>query len=326
MKPFPPVDVLIIGAGMAGLAAARCCRMAGLSVIVLDKGRGVGGRIATRRIETADGVGGAYDHGAQFVSARDQHFRMALLPWIRHKALRPWAMLDDDASALAYVGDTGMNLLAKGMAGGIDVRLSQHVTRILPASSGWRVIAKQGETFHAHALLLTAPAEQSLAILDGSRVPLADDQRQALHAVTYTRCLAGLFVLDRPSGLPKPGAKRFDDQDLIWLADNRMKGISPDLTTVTAHASPTFSERWWTLDKRAVESALTRRVSREVAGTIVHAQFHGWRYARAVQSLPGPFLTLSEKPRMLFAGDAFIRSTIEGAFLSGSRAGEELVK
>ena len=44
---------IVIGAGIAGLLAARQLAEAGRDVTVLDKGRGVGGRLATRRIGEA---------------------------------------------------------------------------------------------------------------------------------------------------------------------------------------------------------------------------------------------------------------------------------
>jgi len=40
----------VIGAGMTGLTAAGVLQARGWAVVLLDKGRAVGGRMATRRI------------------------------------------------------------------------------------------------------------------------------------------------------------------------------------------------------------------------------------------------------------------------------------
>jgi len=43
-------DVLVIGAGMAGLSAAAALQKAGRKTLVIDKGRRIGGRMATRSV------------------------------------------------------------------------------------------------------------------------------------------------------------------------------------------------------------------------------------------------------------------------------------
>ena len=58
--------VAIIGAGMAGITAARTLLQAGLRVSVFEKSQGAGGRMATR--ETAYG---GFDHGVQYFTVRD---------------------------------------------------------------------------------------------------------------------------------------------------------------------------------------------------------------------------------------------------------------
>ena len=65
----PHCDLLIIGAGIAGLAAGRMAQQAGLKVIMIDKGRRVGGRVSTRRID-----GFVFNHGAQFVTSKSSDF------------------------------------------------------------------------------------------------------------------------------------------------------------------------------------------------------------------------------------------------------------
>ncbi|MEM6905266.1 MAG: FAD-dependent oxidoreductase, partial [Pseudomonadota bacterium] len=95
-------DTLIIGAGMAGLACARALTDAGHRVTVLDKGRGVGGRLATRRTED----GWQFDHGAQYIAASGTPFREAMAGMAEAGSLAPWDQPDH------LVGVPGMSAVA----------------------------------------------------------------------------------------------------------------------------------------------------------------------------------------------------------------------
>ena len=56
--------VAIVGAGIAGLSCALRLQGGDHHVTLFDKGRGAGGRMSTRRVETPAGTA-AFDHGAQ---------------------------------------------------------------------------------------------------------------------------------------------------------------------------------------------------------------------------------------------------------------------
>ena len=71
--------VIVVGAGLSGLMAAQEIHNAGHEVIVFDKGRGVGGRLATRRIDAA-----TLDHGAQFFTVRTNEFAAHVDKWELH--------------------------------------------------------------------------------------------------------------------------------------------------------------------------------------------------------------------------------------------------
>lgn len=122
-----PQHIAIIGAGMAGLTAARTLVQAGHKVTVFEKSKGVGGRMSTRRTEF-----GSFDHGAQYFTVRDARFR-TMMQWALANApeiARPWAanavrVLDSQGRTLEaalptrephWVALPGMNALVGHMA------------------------------------------------------------------------------------------------------------------------------------------------------------------------------------------------------------------
>ena len=66
-------DVLVIGAGISGLTCARDLAAAGVTVRVLERSRGVGGRCATRRVDRQP-----VDHGLSFLHGSNSRFRTEL--------------------------------------------------------------------------------------------------------------------------------------------------------------------------------------------------------------------------------------------------------
>lgn len=124
---FIPQRIAIIGAGMAGITAARTLLQAGHQVTVFEKSKGTGGRMSTRRTEF-----GSFDHGTQYFTVRDARFR-AMMHWALDTApdiARPWAanavrVLDSQGHTLEaalpnrephWVAQPGMNALVGHMA------------------------------------------------------------------------------------------------------------------------------------------------------------------------------------------------------------------
>jgi monoamine oxidase len=64
MSAAKPLDVIIIGAGAAGLAAARSLHDANLDIVVLEAQERIGGRICTHR---EPGLAGPIELGAEFI-------------------------------------------------------------------------------------------------------------------------------------------------------------------------------------------------------------------------------------------------------------------
>lgn len=324
-------DVFIVGAGIAGLMAANELQQAGLSVIVVDKGRGLGGRMATRRI----GPGRA-DHGAQFFTTRHEQFGRFVREWQAQGLIHQWSTGWSSGSAFPpsqdghprYVGSNGMTTVPKFLAKGLDVRKGTKLVSITAVSHQWQLIDETGTQFHSKALLMTPPVPQSLALLDAGNVPLAAPDRLSLDRIQYDPCIAAMYWLSGEVDLPEPGAIQRPGQTFPWLADNQRKGISPEATLITVHANPEISQELWDADNFIKIAVLQAGLQPFITpDTIIkEAQAHRWRYAIPTSLHPNRTLVAKGLPPLAFAGDAFREPRVEGAALSGLAAANELAQ
>lgn len=307
---------LIIGAGMAGLTAARELSLQGRDIVVLDKGRGIGGRLATRRIEQARA-----DHGAQYFSATTPAFQEVVQELLADKVIAKWEPVQPSPADTAfekphYIGIDGMNTVAKALARNLTVHTSETVISFRVDGSQWLVETESGRQYWADALLITIPAPQAISLIEKSGFPITTADLSALSAITYQPCLAVMVALHQPSTMPN--AVRYETGDIAWVADNAQKGISPGQPSITIHASADFSRMHFDDDLNAVGQQLVDQLSDLIpTDSISTIQVHRWRYSLADQRHPAPFLAVEAPLPLLFGGDGFGEGNVEGAFTSG---------
>ena len=328
----PNYRCFIVGAGMAGLAAARIFQSHGLNFAVFDKGRGAGGRLATRWSENEMGERAFYDHGAQFFTVRDASFQAQVDEWLARGLVKEWARGFADASGRPqpdghprYCAVNGMNSLARDLAQGLAVTTNAQVASVSPFENGWRVTMASGESHTSASVLLTPPAEQSLALLDAGATRLADETRAALERISYDPCFAVLVELDAPSRLPEPGAIQLRGEPLMWIGDNHRKGISPDAFAVTLHAGPEFTREHWDAPHELIANRLLHAANDWLRAPVKRWQVHRWRYSQPARTHPEACLFTDNPAPLVFAGDAFGAPRVEGAFLSGRAAAQALL-
>ena len=321
---------VVVGAGIAGLLAANELRDAGWRVVVLDKGRGVGGRMATRRVGDA-----TFDHGAQFFTVRGERFGDLVDGWLDAGVVREWTRGFADAGLERnedghprYRGSEGMASIPKHLARGLDVRVGESVIEAGVRDDGWEVKTESGARETGEALLFTAPAPQSLAMVEAGGFDLSGRAREALEGISYSPCVALMAALDGPTGVPEPGGVQIKGEPLDWIGDNRRKGISPT-PAITVHAGPEWSREHFDADEAEVTDSLLslagERLGEDLAPRTLGTSLARWRYSWVTQPHPEACLTASEEPPLLFAGDAFGGGKVEGAALSGLAAADRLL-
>jgi predicted NAD/FAD-dependent oxidoreductase len=245
-------------------------------------------------------------------------------------ALSEWPV---DPAGTGWIGRDGMNRVAKQLADGLTVDTEQTVTSVYAEPDGWRVETKTGQSFRAGTLLCTIPAPQALNLFAEVSNLLSSADRDALRMIHYDPCLSVLVTLNKPSQIPIPGGQWLDRPDMVWIADNQQKGISPDLVTVTILASTAFSRAHLDGDLNAAgQQLLTQLTDYLPADAITSMQVHRWRYSQIRQVYAEPFLRADTPQPLLFGGDGFGGTApfdphlnVERAFLSGRRMADQLL-
>jgi renalase len=162
--------VAVVGAGIAGLAAARALVERGHAVKVFEKSRVAGGRIATRviaPIELPRGLSGevAFDHGAQYFTVRGQRFSELAAEWDRDRVIAKWTgrivsfdgegWEDVGEGTSRYVGTPGMSAIPAALAGGLDIEYGRRIESLDPLLKDF------------DRVIVAVPADQARPLVDG---------------------------------------------------------------------------------------------------------------------------------------------------------------
>jgi renalase len=312
-----PRRVAIIGAGMAGLACAQRLTQAGLSVRLLDKGRGVGGRMSTRRIQTPQGEA-CFDHGAAFFTAEDPAFRRRVESWMRAGHAAPWP----EAGPGAIVGLPTMNAPLKALAETLDVEWSAHVSGLSRGPDGWKLDVmgrEMGSEGPFDAVVLAIPPEQATPLLSSHSFDLAVYSAMARSEAVWS----AMAVFNAP--LPVDAGRLGGCETLAQAIRETGKPGRSGPEAWTLQATSDWSRRY--LEASAVEAAthmmegLTRRFDRPLPQVLV-LQAHRWRYARPARATSGPIWR--QAVGLGLCGDWVTGDGVEAAWCSGVRLADRI--
>ena len=314
--------VAVIGAGIAGLSAARTLQDQGHRVTVFEKARGTGGRASTRRIGEL-----AFDHGAQYFTARDPVFRRAVAAWQERGVVSVWhgrlgTVSDGRITPMSdgrerFVAVPGMSALARHLASDLAVRTGVRAAPPERRDGRWHLRSDAGETLGAFDLLIVAaPAPQARDLLGPSAPKLADRAAAVTYAPVWALMLS--FASDPP--LPYDGLF-FDRCPIAWAARNSSKPGRRGNTWVI-HASPDWTRARLDVPAEAIAAELTSALATHagIDPTAVTGQTaHRWLYSLAENPLDTGALWEPDLG-LAVCGDWCLGARIEAAYLSGQAA------
>lgn len=324
-------DVLIVGAGWAGLSAAVALQEAGFNVCVLEKGRGPGGRCATRRHE-----GWVFDHGAQYFTARSQAFAEAVRHWERMGWVIRWdapiavigkrpVHLEERDSAQSmprWVGIEGNNSVLRQLSERVPVRFSEYVQSCQRIQDTWHLqvnVNDQVGHYRSRQLVVTAPPNQAAELIgaDSKIYPLLK-----AHVMMPTWAL--LIGFDSPIPVD-PRVAFVNTGPIAWFCAQATKPNRGREAWVV-HATPHWSREHLEQEPEDVAAQLFEAWCALVGDVGLMPSYlsaHRWRYA--LSDSPNDHGVLHDETQAVWvAGDWCCGDRVEGAWLSGQAVAASL--
>lgn len=319
------MNIAVVGAGIAGLSAARALTTRGHQVVVLEKASEPGGRVATRAFPAVEmprqlrGATLAVDHGAQYFTVRDDRFSAVVAEWLRDRVAAKWTarIVSFDAEGWdeldqptdRYVGVPGMAAIAAALADGLDIRYGRTVDSLPPVLD------------MVDHVIVAIPAPQALPLV--AHVPgLAASVSRVTMPPNWTVMAA----------FEERVAARFDaafvsDSPLGWVARNTSKPRRDwNVDAWVLQATTSWSEAHAGDRPDDVGAFLMEAFHDLVRAGLpraFHATVHRWRHAAADPPLAVGAIHDRES-RITLCGDWCKGSRIEDAFLSGLAAAESV--
>ncbi len=324
--------IAVIGAGISGLTCATELAERRYSATVLDKARGPGARMSTRRVPVL-GAGADFDHGSQYFTVRSPELSSRVRQWGIDGVVAPShgrivsigtdGIDESSRQTRRVVGTPEMNAICRSLAARLDTRFGVQVSAIERDEDGWALLDQARQTVGTYQVVLCmAPAPQTTKLLRGIAPAIAE--RAA--AVRMQPCWALLPAFADPVPVEFDGAF-VNGGSLSWVARTSAKPARealPDRWVL--HAAPSWSQTHLEDDAERVIEALIPAFFDAIGvprSKPAWSKAHRWRFALAENPLEDGCL-YDQSLGIGACGDWANGNRVEGAFLSGLRLAKEV--
>jgi renalase len=331
------VEVAVIGTGIAGLTCAQKLQQAGKTVVLIDKSRGLGGRLATRRL-----AGTHADHGVCYLQPKGDLFRQWIAELVSAGILRVWTEGIHSLSADGilqpptkfapyYAAPEGATSIAKYLGRDLEIICDKLITSIDPINHGWRLSTKDPEfELTAEQVIFATPPAQALVIAEKEIDPNCIQQ---LSRIQFSRSITAIAVYPTTdqtaaTAIPWQGIQCVEHPTLAWIGLDSSKQLNPTQPVLVIQSSAAFAEQYFDAPDLAV-------VGQKLVDIIAHlipaltmpelVQVHRWGYAFAQNPLSTQFITAQTTAPLYFCGDWCGGNRVESAYLSGLAVADQVL-
>ena len=302
----------IIGAGMAGITAARSLIAAGHNVQIFEKSRGSGGRLASKRSDM-----GRVNLGAQAFSTSDPLFLEELNSWQQ----AGWVERNK-ADNSYWTGTPYMSALTRNLLGDINTHFACEIRALGHNSNGW-LLHDQHEQAHGpfQQLIVAIPAPQAEVLLRNCAPELAEQ----------AACVKMQPVWMVALGFKQPIALTNNlellNNEAIAEVIHTPQSAEHSMQTLMLRASEQWSTQHIEDQGEQVIAALTASLATLLDNPLPAADSvfaHRWLYALGALSKAATLLADAQRG-LYIAGDWCADGDVYSAWHSGKHAAQQVI-
>lgn len=322
-------NIAIIGAGSAGISAAKAFIAAGHEVTLLDKANRAGGRTSTRTMQTELGEL-IFDHGAPYFQVTDRGFRVTVQDWEDQGLVEPWQRdiqsfdafgeLIDSQSNIDWLAIPKMESLMQILSQSMDVRFGHRVSKIEQSKESIRLEFENDIPAQVFGRVICAiPAEQAAVLLEGAQEEFAAKAK----AIDSDPCWVTMVSFNAPVDFHASEVK-IEGEGIISkaIAQHRKPGRESRESWLIQS-----SAKWSIENLERDKTEIAAEVSHEFCSLFDLSEpdfmtSHRWRYSQ-----PANLSDIGYLYNECFGvcGDWLLGGDLEGAWLSGHRLAKHMI-
>ena len=289
-------DVAIVGAGISGLICAQELQQSGYRVVLIEKSRGLGGRVTTRRLQDT-----CADRGLSYLSPQGELTTRFVEVLKAQNIVTVWTdtvhELRADSQLIAvkgsilYIAPNGMSAIARFLAKDSEIQLNKRVIGLSLNDDCWHLQLQDSDAVMAKAVVVAIPAPQALTLLESFAAP---EVRNSLQKVEFSACVSVIAGYPANAALPPWQAVTvIDDDTLAWISNDSSKRPSMRSPVFVFHSTAKFAQNY--IDAEDLEPVGQQILNKaaKLFPELAKAdwlQCDRWRYAFATKPLVDNYL------------------------------------
>lgn len=308
--------IAVIGAGIAGLTASKMLAQKGFSIDVFDKGRGVGGRMSSRRTQW-----GYLDHGCQYFTVKDPLFKQFLQEY--HSLMTIWkgrffSWFQGDFQPITleksrYLPTVRMNNLCKQIASEANVSLQTPIVSLIREDDQWILTDDNSNCYGGYDwVIVTAPPRQTYDLIKNH-----SHIAQEVGAIEMSPSYSLMLVLAKDQDFGFEGLQ-LEHPVLGWIGINSSKPNRGKSLSLVIQSNFNWAENNLDCDRILIAETMKKEAKKVLSAdfeSIIYESLHLWRYALP-KSINSQGYYLDKKEKLAICGDWCLSGKVESAFLS----------